>query len=98
MDDRIDAAILDLCARRGRTRSICPSEAARVLVPDDEDWRRLMPRVRRRAVALAQDGRIEILRKGRPVEDLAQLKGVIRLRIADAPAAADPPTRGQDER
>ena len=89
MDDRVDAAILDLCARRGRARSICPSEAARALVPDGEDWRRLMACVRRRAVVLAQDGRIEILRKGRPVADLSALKGVIRLRIAVNEAIPD---------
>lgn len=82
MDDRVDTAILDLCAMRGRARSICPSEAARALTPDDEDWRRLMARVRARAVALARAGAIEILRKGRPVEDLSEIKGVIRLRIA----------------
>lgn len=82
MDDRVDTTILELCAARGRARSICPSEAARALTPEDADWRGMMPRVRQRAVALARAGRIEILRKGRPVEDLSELKGVIRLRIA----------------
>lgn len=98
MDDRVDAAILDLCASRGRARSICPSEAARALAPEGEDWRPLMARVRRRAVALAQDGRIEILRKGRPVADLAQLRGVIRLRIAGGGAIPDPSEGGEGQR
>ena len=98
MDDRVDSAILDLCARRGRTRSICPSEAARLLVPEGEDWRPLMARVRRRALALALAGRIEILRKGRPVDDLDQVRGVIRLRIASGGAKADAGSDGEDER
>ena len=55
MDDRVDTTILELCAARGRESSICPSEAARALTPADEDWRRMMPRVRRRAVALARE-------------------------------------------
>jgi hypothetical protein len=97
MDDRVDAAILELCARRGRTRSICPSEAARVLVPEGEDWRPLMARVRRRALALARAGSIEILRKGRPVADLEQVRGVIRLRIAAGGAKADTGTDGEGE-
>jgi hypothetical protein len=98
MDDRIDAAILELCARRGRARSICPSEAARILVPEGEDWRPLMARVRRRALALARAGSIEILRKGRPAADLLEVKGVIRLRIATDGANADAGTDGEGER
>jgi hypothetical protein len=82
MDDRIDTTILELCAARGLRSSICPSEAARALAPEGADWRPLMGRVRRRAVALAREGRIAILRKGKPVADLDAIKGVIRLRIA----------------
>lgn len=81
MDDRVDATILELCAARGPRSSICPSEAARALTPDGADWHALMGRVRRRAIDLARAGRIEILRKGKPVPDLDTFKGVIRLRI-----------------
>ena len=84
MDDRVDNTILELCAARGPQSSICPSEAARALAPAGEDWRPLMGRVRRRAVDLARAGRIEILRKGKPVPDLDAFKGVIRLRIVGA--------------
>jgi hypothetical protein len=72
-------AILALVAERGAEKSICPSEAARAL--DAEGWRSLMTRVRREAVRLAQEGRIEILRKGKPVDPGAEIRGVIRLRI-----------------
>jgi hypothetical protein len=42
--------------------------------------------VRRAAVRLAQEGRIDILRKGKPVDPLG-VKGVIRLRVRPAGAA-----------
>ena len=75
-----DEAILALTAARGAGSSICPSEAARAL--DPEQWRRRMGDVRGAAVRLAKEGRIVILRKGKPV-DPENFKGVIRLRIVD---------------
>ncbi len=68
--------ILRLVAARGADKSICPSEAARALSPT---WQALLPAVRRAAVTLAEAGRIDILRKGKPVEP-ADARGVIRLR------------------
>jgi hypothetical protein len=75
----IREAILTLAAERGAGKSLCPSEAARRLAP--EAWRPLMARLRREAIALAREGRIEILRKGRPVDPDGAIRGVIRLRI-----------------
>ena len=75
MDTRIADAILSAIAARGMAKSICPSEVARALA---EDWRPLMPAVRAAAAALARDGRIAILRKGRPIAPEA-MHGVIRL-------------------
>ncbi|MDX2233118.1 MAG: DUF3253 domain-containing protein [Hyphomonadaceae bacterium] len=75
-------AILTLTAQRGPASSICPSEAARAL--DAENWRQRMGEVRAVAVRLAKAGRIQILRKGKPVDPDA-FKGVIRLRIVDDP-------------
>ncbi len=76
-DETIRAELLRQLAGRGPTKSICPSEVARALAPD---WRSLMTRVREVAVLLAQEQRIEILRKGRPVEP-GSVRGVIRLRL-----------------
>ena len=76
-DARIAAAILTLVAGRGADRSICPSEAARALATD---WQPLMRGVRRVAMRLAGEGRIDILRNGRPIAPDA-IKGVIRLRL-----------------
>ena len=75
----IREAILAQAAARGPDKSLCPSEVARALAP--EGWRPLMARVRREAVALAREGRIDILRKGRPVDPATEIRGVIRLRI-----------------
>lgn len=78
---RIETEILRLAAARGAGKSICPSEAARALAPE---WQGLMTRVRKVAVRLAREGRIEILRKGRPVPP-DEVRGVIRLRLRPAP-------------
>lgn len=84
----LEQAILELCAARGPDKSICPSEAARALAPDGQAWSKLMPAVRAVAVGLARAGRIEILRKGKPVDPNA-FKGVYRLRCARASSDAE---------
>jgi Protein of unknown function (DUF3253) len=76
-DGEIAAAILRLAEASGPDASICPSEAAKDL---SAEWRPLLGPVRRVAARLAQDGRIDILRKGRAIAP-AEMKGVIRLRI-----------------
>jgi hypothetical protein len=78
-DALLRETILRMTAARGTAKSICPSEVARGLA---NAWQGLMTRVRRQAEALAQEGRIEILRKGKPVEP-RDVKGVIRLRLRD---------------
>ncbi len=75
---RIEAEILRLTTERGPDKSICPSEVARAL---DPNWRPLMSRVRRVALALAGAGRIDVLRKGKPVTTHDEVRGVIRLRV-----------------
>ncbi len=77
----IAAAILDLVAERGPERSICPSEAARALAAGSPAvWQSLLAPVRRVAAGLATEGRIDILRKGKPIPPEA-MRGVIRLRL-----------------
>ena len=69
--------------------SITPSQVAQAFWkprarPSDppDGWRRYLPAVNQQARHLARQGRIEILRKGKPVEDPhAPIKGVIRLRL-----------------
>ena len=76
-----EQAILTLVAERGPTKSICPSEAARLI--GGENWHAELTLIRRVAVQLAAGGKIDILRKGKPGADASGVKGVIRLRLAE---------------
>ena len=79
-------AILSLVGGLHPGKSICPSEVARLLAPEPPAaWRSQLGRVRQEAVRLARDGKVEILRKGRPVSALAPVRGVIRLRAPRLP-------------
>jgi hypothetical protein len=73
----IETAILDLLARRAPGKSICPSEVVRMLA---DDWRPLMPEIRRVAKELAAEGRLCVLQKGLPVDPTAA-RGPIRLSL-----------------
>jgi hypothetical protein len=77
------AEILRQVTERGADKSICPSEVARAY---GEGWQRMMSPVRNAALGLAREGRIEILRKGKPI-DPETMKGVIRLRLRTDPAS-----------
>ncbi len=74
--DAITAEILRQTALLGAAKSICPTDVARALEP--ENWRPLLTPVRQAAAALATDGRLRILRKGKPVPP-EEMRGVIRL-------------------
>lgn len=81
--------ILELAAERGPDSSLDPGEIARLYAaetakPDDPPdlWRRYLRPVREEAIGLAREGRVEILRKGKPVDPNKPVKGVIRIRIA----------------
>ena len=76
--EQAEAAILELLARRDPRKTICPSDAARVL-GGDEGFRPLMPLVRDAARTLVAARRIEVTQAGRPV-DLDTARGAIRLR------------------
>lgn len=77
-EDRIETAILRLVEQRGPGKSICPSEAAREAF--GEDWNTYMRPVRQAAIHLARQGKISILRKGKPA-DPENFKGVYRLSL-----------------
>lgn len=77
-DDQIVQTILALCKARGRGKTICPSEAARTMHPEQDGWRAHMADVRAMAQRMAQDGQIAIYRKGAVVPD-HDVSGVIRL-------------------
>jgi hypothetical protein len=77
--DRIERAIRDLLERRGRGKTICPSEAARALAGDD-GFRPLMEPVRATAREMVGRGELEITQRGRVV-DPGRARGAIRLRF-----------------
>ncbi|MEM7260298.1 MAG: DUF3253 domain-containing protein, partial [Pseudomonadota bacterium] len=68
--------------KRGTGKTICPSEAARLLEPD-ENWRALMEPVRQVAAALANEQLVEITQRGQVVV-LAQVTGPVRIRLVAA--------------
>jgi hypothetical protein len=70
-------AILELLDQRAPGKTICPSEAARVL--SGEQFRDDMDLVRDTAWELADEGAIEVTQHGEPVERDA-VRGPIRLR------------------
>ncbi|BAH54758.1 DUF3253 domain-containing protein [Rhodococcus opacus] len=75
LEDRI-RALLDA---RADSASICPSDVARAVAPDD--WRPLMEPVRAAARRLVEAGEVEITQKG-DVVDPASAQGPIRIRRA----------------
>ena len=83
MSSPIETAIYALLAESGATRSISPEAVARAAA--GENWRRVLAQVRAEAVGLARQGRLTILRHGKPV-DPGEFKGVYRLRLPDVAA------------
>lgn len=68
-------AILNLALQRGRGKSLCPSEVAKALEP--EDWQALMPEVRAVAATMSE---IMATQSGVEVDPLTA-RGPIRLRL-----------------
>ena len=75
--EAITAALLHLAAERGPEKSLCPTDVARAV--SAENWRPFLGAVRKVAADLARQGKIEILRKGKPINP-DEMRGVIRLR------------------
>lgn len=80
----VEAAILELAQARGPERSVCPSEVARALAPDQAAWRALMPAVRAAAGRLRAKGLIRVTQRGQAVE-AENARGPIRLSHARPP-------------
>lgn len=76
-DRALEQRIDELLAARARGASICPSEVARSVAPDD--WRPLMEPARRAARRMVARGEVEITQHG-SVVDPSTAKGPIRIR------------------
>jgi hypothetical protein len=89
--EAVEASLLRFAAERGPDKTFSPADVARDLGgPHPDGWSPLMTPVRRVAIRLMREGRLVILRKGRPVEDPEELKGVYRL-AAPRPEGSDAP-------
>ncbi|MDI9977857.1 DUF3253 domain-containing protein [Rhodococcus sp. IEGM 1307] len=78
-DRELEERIRALLDARADSASICPSDVARAVAPDD--WRPLMEPVREAARRLADAGEVEVTRKG-AVVDPRSARGPIRIRWA----------------
>ena len=74
----LEQRILDLLAQRDAGKTICPSDVARAVAPDD--WRPLMQPVRDAAARLVAAGRVEVTQAGEVV-DVATTRGPVRIRL-----------------
>ena len=79
VDQHLEATILELLDARAGGATICPSEAARQVEP--EEWRGLMESARAAARRLVARGRVQILQRGRVV-DPSTARGPIRIRLS----------------
>lgn len=76
-DQQIRDAVTELLKNRQPPATICPSEAARALAPDE--WRSLMPQVRAVAITMANSGVLDIRQRGKTVKPDEPIRGPIRL-------------------
>ena len=75
---KLTKAIIEQATERGKDKTICPSEVARKLWPDD--WRDHMEEVRRAAFELRENGQVIITQKGKLVTGNDAV-GPIRIKI-----------------
>ncbi|TDS14695.1 DUF3253 domain-containing protein [Sphingobacterium paludis] len=75
-DTAISESILSTTAARGPQKSVCPSEIARMLYP--EDWREHMQDIVDVAISLHKLGKVQITQKGSAI-DVDHIKGPIRI-------------------
>jgi hypothetical protein len=87
--DLIVATLLRLAGERAPDKTLDPAEVARALGgPHPDGWGPLMQPIRRAVIDLAKEGRLIILRKGKPIAP-ADLKGIYRLRLPAPDQQAD---------
>ena len=81
-DKALEDAILELLRERGRDKTICPSEAAKLVGGKEQrrDWESLMEPARAAARRLVASERIVIMQGGKVV-DGSTAKGPIRLKL-----------------
>ena len=71
---------MSMAKHRGLTRTFCPSEIARQITSNENEWRALMEPIRQAAKDLIDQGLIVCKQKG-SVVDIRTVKGPIRLQL-----------------
>ena len=89
-DEAVAEKILELVDAAGEEGRVRPEDVAMAIL--DTEWQTLLKRIRRQAIHFAHEGRVTILRKGKPA-DPDDFRGVYRLRVG--PRGAWP--EGEDE-
>ncbi len=85
--EELEATLLALLEERGSGKTLGPADVAQAVGGNQPDgWGPLMQPVRKVAVRLMKEGRIVILRKGRPV-DPDDFRGTYRLALPSDPEA-----------
>ena len=78
MSQRVEETLMALLSQVREGESISPNDVAKTV--DAENWRRELPKVKAVAIGLARQGRLEVLRKGKPA-DPDDVRGIYRLRL-----------------
>jgi len=78
MSQLIEETLFDLLSQVRKGDSISPNDVAKAI--DATNWRRELPKVRAVIIGLARQGRIDVLRKGKPIEPEG-FKGIYRIRL-----------------
>ena len=78
-DEAVREMILAMCHAAYPDIRVRPEDIAMELNP--MDWQTLLKRIRLIAKQLMEMGEIDILRKGKPISDPVDAKGVIRYRL-----------------
>ena len=78
MSQLIEETLLGILSQVRDGESISPNDVAKAV--NAEEWRRELPKVRGVIIGLARQGKLEVLRKGKPIEPEG-FKGVYRVRL-----------------
>ncbi|ESQ79040.1 DUF3253 domain-containing protein [Asticcacaulis sp. YBE204] len=79
MSNPVEELIVELLTDLKSNDTLSPNQVAKTI--NEENWRRQLPQVRAAIQKLVDEGKIEVLRKGKVV-DFEGIKGIYRLRLA----------------
>lgn len=85
-DEALEKALMQWLLKLPKGKSMCPSELARELEPEEEKWRALMEPIRMAARRLYHKGLVRVLQRGEDV-DPDSARGAIRLSATRGPKA-----------